>query len=81
MRMRGQTTLALDADTGDVFRYNATLVTPNSVTGIIGNWNNTIRLPCISIASGDAAMPDCSGFQWLTYYADSCFFGRFIKDN
>lgn len=54
-------TLTLDADTGDASRYNATLATEDAIIGIVGNWDDSIRLPCLSVTSGDEAIPGCRG--------------------
>lgn len=52
--------LELIADTGDASSWYATIIKEESSFGITGNWNDEIRLPCLSFAQDAAAIPGCT---------------------
>lgn len=52
--------LEFSADTGDASRWLATVIKEDSSSGIVGNWGEDIRLPCVSFSRDEAAIPGCT---------------------
>ncbi len=53
-------TLTLEADTGDVTSWRATLTQNGTSEEITGNWSATVMLPCISASPEDEAIFSCA---------------------
>ena len=51
--------MELTANTGDPSSWLATVITEESSIGIIGNWTDDTRLPCLSFTVDNEAIPGC----------------------